>query len=277
MKNIHIIPTDNYSDLVHSTNKYGGYFLSRHYSPMKGMGDSYQNIYITSDEEIKEGDWGYIQFEGGNIKLVGKYFADDWKKIILTTDQDLIKDGVQAIDDEFLEWFVKNPSCEEIEVKKGIDSGVNGFLKFSTDDVYDIFSYKIIIPKEEPKQYTSKELEGFEDFKSLIKQKQEELKFKNRQIGAAGFVANKIMENMISKPKQETIEEAAEYYAHNYFDMHETNNYKALKQGFDAGSKWQAERMYSNMEEYSAFVLKSYKERLPLLLAKDWFEQFKKK
>jgi hypothetical protein len=36
-------------------------------------------------------------------------------KIILTTDQDLIKDGVQAIDDEFLEWFVKNPSCEEVE------------------------------------------------------------------------------------------------------------------------------------------------------------------
>jgi hypothetical protein len=39
----------------------------------------------------------------------------------------------------------------------------------------------------------------------------------------------------------------------------------------------QAERMYSDMEEYSAFVLKSYKEGLPLLLAKEWFEQFKKK
>ena len=37
--------------------------------------------------------------------------------------------------------------------------------------------------------------------------KQEELKFKNRQIGAAGFVANKIMENMISKFKQETLKE----------------------------------------------------------------------
>jgi hypothetical protein len=30
------------------------------------------------------------------------------KKIILTTDLDLIKDGVQSIDNEFLEWFVKN-------------------------------------------------------------------------------------------------------------------------------------------------------------------------
>jgi hypothetical protein len=30
------------------------------------------------------------------------------QKIILTTDLDLIKDGVQSIDNEFLEWFVKN-------------------------------------------------------------------------------------------------------------------------------------------------------------------------
>lgn len=27
----------------------------------------------------------------------------------------------------------------------------------------------------------------------------------------------------------------AEKYAHNYFEMHETNNYKALEQGFIAG------------------------------------------
>jgi hypothetical protein len=33
----------------------------------------------------------------------------------------------------------------------------------------------------------------------------EEFKFKNRQIGAAGFVANQIMENMINKPKLDTV------------------------------------------------------------------------
>jgi len=42
--------------------------------------------------------------------------------------------------------------------------------------------------------------------------------------------------------KQETLEEAAKYYAHNYFEMHDTNNYKALKQGFEAGAKWQQEQ-----------------------------------
>lgn len=47
---------------------------------------------------------------------------------------------------------------------------------------------------------------------------------------------------------KETIEEASKHYAHNWFEMHETNNYKALKQGFIAGAKWQAERMYSQEE-----------------------------
>jgi hypothetical protein len=147
MKNIHLLPTDNYAPLVHSTNKYGGYFKSEHYSPMKEMGDSYQHIYITSNEEIKEGDWvfnfEYIYIVQYDSK---KHDSKFWyKKIILTTDQDLIKDGVQAIDDEFLEWFVKNPSCEEVEIEK---------YGYMPEEPYD---YKIIIPKEEPKQETLEE------------------------------------------------------------------------------------------------------------------------
>jgi hypothetical protein len=38
--------------------------------------------------------------------------------------------------------------------------------------------------------------------KNKEKPKQEELKFKNRQMGAAGFVGNKIMENVISEFKK---------------------------------------------------------------------------
>jgi hypothetical protein len=48
--------------------------------------------------------------------------------------------------------------------------------------------------------------------------------------------------------KQETLEEASEYFAHNNFNMHDTNNYKTLKQGFEQGAKWQQERMYSEEE-----------------------------
>jgi hypothetical protein len=27
------------------------------------------------------------------------------------------KEGVQAIDDDFFEWFLNNPNCEEVEIK----------------------------------------------------------------------------------------------------------------------------------------------------------------
>ena len=37
---------------------------------------------IVSDKQAKENDWGYIPFEGGQVKLIGKFFADDWRKII---------------------------------------------------------------------------------------------------------------------------------------------------------------------------------------------------
>ena len=121
MKNIHLLPTANYSPLVNSTNKYGGLFLSRHYFPMKDMGDSYQHIYITDDSEIKVGDWCIDKYNVVYKQETDKIFTEftGSKKIILTTDQDLIKDGVQAIEDEFLQWFVKNPSCEWVEVGYG--------------------------------------------------------------------------------------------------------------------------------------------------------------
>jgi hypothetical protein len=79
---------------------------------MKNIHKINQHIYITNDEEIKEVDWVYSIWDK-KIKRAIKYIKDALflKKIILTTDQDLIKDGVQAIDDDFIEWFVKNPSC----------------------------------------------------------------------------------------------------------------------------------------------------------------------
>ena len=86
-------------------------------------------------------------FENGNSVKNTKC-----KKIILTTDQDLIADGIQAISDEFINWFVKNPSCEEVEVSDyikqiGWESDENG-----RDMILNKRFYEIIIPKEEPKQ-----------------------------------------------------------------------------------------------------------------------------
>jgi hypothetical protein len=138
MRNIHLLPTDKPSRLTIIENKLMvSKFVNWEGKPedwQEGDGIN-QNIYITSDEEIKEGDWLLSIFDGKiqyldkctevdktidlayNGNLIKWTSSKHCKKIILTTDQELINDGVQAIDDEFLEWFVKNPSCEFVEVK----------------------------------------------------------------------------------------------------------------------------------------------------------------
>jgi hypothetical protein len=157
MKNIHVLPTDKPSRLIKS--KINDTIVLE---PINVTNDTrfweYLNIYITSDEKIKEGDW-CIGVAGTVIKVSKKAFNSiqtltvrpNWKKIILTTDQDLINDGVQAIDDKFLEWFVKNPSCEEV----GIEPLMAGFV--DDEPSYYENMYDIIIPKEEPKQETLEE------------------------------------------------------------------------------------------------------------------------
>jgi hypothetical protein len=153
MKNIHVLPTDKPSRLY---NNNGQLHLDSVLTTSNGHTIN-QHLYITSDEKIKKSDFFYVKtpnIHGGNIVTkclnIGKgcwsehiltdtidekgYHPSHCKKIILTTDQDLIKDGVQAIDNEFLEWFVKNPSCESVKVE---DYG----------NFYN-FRYLILIPQE---------------------------------------------------------------------------------------------------------------------------------
>jgi hypothetical protein len=149
MKNLFLLPTDKPSVLIKDFNN--KFLLTN--GDIQSLRDGYQfkHIYITNDEEIKEGDWVIkisSLYKGGGIaqkySFIDAQFEDIiFKKIILTTDQDLIKDGVQAIDDEFLEWFVNNPSCESVEIQKA--------YKHFTSELYD---YKIIIPQEDPKKET---------------------------------------------------------------------------------------------------------------------------
>jgi len=147
MKNIHVIPTDKPSKLcLDSKDKLW-------FAPNSGytIADGKQNIYITSDEEIKEGDWCYNEYQKTIIKFSIGFGIGLCKKIILTTDQDLIKDGVQAIDDEFLEWFVNNPNCEKVEV---VSAKTIPALQLTGNGHC---WWKITIPKEEPKQETLEE------------------------------------------------------------------------------------------------------------------------
>jgi hypothetical protein len=149
MKNIHLIATDKPTGIFQSNS--GLQFSIRdkvRVEPLKGF-----HIYITNDEVIKEGAWR-CDIELNRIekgKETGTF--KNWKKIILTTDQDLIKDGVRAIGDDFLEWFVKNPSCEFVEIDSTCKCVTcNSSVKSSCDYAYkcrpQIF-YKIIIPQEE--------------------------------------------------------------------------------------------------------------------------------
>ena len=118
MKNIFLLPTDRPSRLVLRDADSRLVFAT----PITQHHGKYQHIYITSDEEIKKGDYRIMidktsAFYGTFEKHLGKHECNDqWKKVVLATDPTLIADGVQAIDDEFLEWFVKNPTCEYVPI-----------------------------------------------------------------------------------------------------------------------------------------------------------------
>ena len=281
MKNIHLISTDNYSQLVNSTSKYGGLFLSKYYSPMKDMGDSYQNIYITNSEEIKEGDYVVqINFEKTNTQVIkcetefqteiandkdGSYTKN---KIILTTDQDLIKDGVQAIDDIFLEWFVKNPSCEDVEIE------YCNPLSFVKGKPYTAYNYKIIIPQEEPKRkidscrYFNLEIGCVKD---ICKCEQEEPKQETEQINVGGGSGSLPMYDV------EELNEIIKLFNDKEIDLY-TCIGRVWNKAYFIGAKEMAERMYSD-EEVLELLLKSKIETSNLYYEdmKEWFEQFKKK
>jgi hypothetical protein len=168
MKNIYLIPTDVPSRLLMTIPK-GNLILSK--SITSGSHWENQNIYITSDEEIKKklllnktdyyyvknhyNEWYVGKFNGNSFDFIndnGNFNSNLFvcKKIILTTDQDLINDGVQAIDDTFLEWFVTNPSCEKVKVSE---------LRFFNPDTNESAhcKWEYDLPQEEPKQETLEE------------------------------------------------------------------------------------------------------------------------
>jgi hypothetical protein len=175
MKNIHLLSTKSKTRLYLSN--YGKELnLASHPTTFFTTG---QHIYITSDEEIKEGDWCldlmnntiYVATKVVVHNLKSLEYEEYLKKIILTTNQDLINDGIQAIDDEFLEWFVKNPSCEEIKVEV-VDDNIQWYkiimsnkvftpiynhVEFINDNI-DEFDEKIKEFKHEFKVLTTKEV-----------------------------------------------------------------------------------------------------------------------
>ena len=163
MKNIHILPTDQPSRIHKNID--GEIGLTNIVFRQEDGVNQNQYIYITSDEEIKVGDYVLDIVNAEVMISKGKMFDNPYiKKIILTTDTNLIADGVQAIDDDFLKWFIKNPSCDFIEVKEKSPNeiekelGIYGHDIGLTENEYSEWLknggqlYKIIIPQEGDKQ-----------------------------------------------------------------------------------------------------------------------------
>ncbi len=212
MKNIHILPTDKPSRLHTYFNLPNYLLLSNKALNWKEA----KHIYIISDERIERGDWLFDAeneehiYRASDVDLSNIRSLKSWycKKIILTTDQDLIKYGVQAINDEFLEWFVKNPSCDSVEILEAPK-----LVKMIDNEFY-----KIIIPKEE-------------DFKHELHVMSKEEVMANRS-NAYEF---------IDFDKQEILEELA-------IQKRNELGLKGTIDGFIAGFEIAKERMYSDEE-----------------------------
>ena len=104
MKNLHVLPTDHPSRLRYNikTRIWELNEFHKYHTDIK----STHNIYITSDEEIKMQDW-CITAKGNLLQMIEGDTALGFallgcKKIILTTDQDLISDGIEQISEDVL-------------------------------------------------------------------------------------------------------------------------------------------------------------------------------
>lgn len=85
---------------------------------------------------------------------------------------------------------------------------------------------------------------------------------------------------LYEEPKQETLEELAEigeFAEKKYLERLDNFQKVDFKDGCFEGYKLAQERMYSDMQEYAEFCIRCYEKGMPCIIAKDWFEQFKKK
>jgi hypothetical protein len=298
MKNLHLIETDKPSKLWKFNNEFY-YVIDGIYGIFNSNKEKY-NLYITSDEEIKEGDYR-LNIQRDYFKKSDKegldYYNkrnDIFKKIILTTDQDLIKDGIQPIDDTFLEWFVKNPSCEFIQTERLEDGQYFDYLEDNSviEGIYE--NYKIIIPQEEPKNTCPKcRTTDFDDCHSIKCPMRKEEPIRNYELigECKGNPNGCFMDScghdcgcFTKEPKQETLEEVAEK---TYQKGLKDDLSLSFHDGVKFGAKWQQERMYSEEEVKNLFRKYQYDLAQWILRMEDdinsrpipteWFEQYKKK
>lgn len=200
-----------------------------------------------------------------------------YKKIILTTDQDLIADGVQPIDDDFLQWWITNPNCENVEIKKEHDDTVPyPKMRYSKP-------YRIIIPgKTYNQEIVGYRLKPTIDRLMVDRLLKYAMPIWNNKDKSVYFIKGHVAGSLVAKLKElqvldfwftpiykneevksdwvkeshleyyrkegimkETLEEVAErlYPKTKNQVIDFANGFK--KEGFFKGAEWQAEKMYS--------------------------------
>lgn len=255
------------------------------------------NIIITSDEEIKD---CYVLTDLDKIIKVDESNEEQWhefncEKIILTTDEQLISDGVQSIDKPFLIWLINNPNCDEVQVYYDL-------IEFEFEKHSTRKKYIIIIPKEKHKRKIDtcynfnkeigcvqldcrcekeeskfeKSIENTINFmniaNAMFSKKEEPKQYTSEEEPKQGIdiqefekKANEIIANV---GKKETLEEAVDKYT----------PLRIEQKAFIAGAEYQAKRMYSEKEVLEIIRQYALEEHLITSSKPDiWFEQFKKK
>jgi hypothetical protein len=325
MKNIHVLPTKNPGKeyvlgkcIKELSDVKIGELVRTFYMMLDEEYFEPQHIYITSDEEIDREPGAHWCIDSHNNKLVlcqkglPAYHYKYYKKIIMSTDQSISvlcgcgkncgakESGIQDIDNEFLEWFVKNSDYEFVNVVYGLYNPMGRLVdleKVSENHSQCTWKYKIIIPKEDlgyttkmgvevndemvrktmiPKEYFGKQ-ETIEE----IMFHEERKKFFYEEIINGEKVTVWLNDDYI--PKKETLEEAAERL---YPDGCDGTNRSAViyRRIFIEGANCQAKRMYSEEDIMKAFEAGESFGGLPLsstttsnkLSKKEWFQQFKK-
>ena len=298
MKNIHVLPTENYKQdyttqrgEVIKVVRLGQLILNKETNQLS-VNKSTQwaascdtdvlvphHMYITSsDKEVTKDEWWIDTKDNLVFKVTDEdilVIKEDglpqgFFKIILTTDQDLIKDGLQPIGDKLLEWFIKNTGCETVEIDRD-EREVGNHLGGVVTEYGD---YKIIITEEEINMFTKGKkyiqqdgvviLAGENGTNGIVITDHKKM----WGVGHYSDEWNPKAFKLLEEPKQETLEEAAKR-------LIKLNR----RDAFYEDAKWQAERMYSEEEVIDLLIkMNSWpttfegKEDIT-----EWFEQSKNK
>ena len=153
MKNIHLTITQEKAYLTVMNGR-----VRFDYTPIFGEPSIRMDavdMHITINEEPKLDEWG-INIDN-NVVFKDKGFTSDeygklyCKKIIMTTDQQLIRAGVQEISMEVLEWYAKNPTHDFVKIESEVKFyDKHGFCVslICQEGDYEKLMYYIELPSE---------------------------------------------------------------------------------------------------------------------------------